>query len=44
VLRLDVVDPDTGRAATWRPVNELAGSSDTRDLGVLVDRVQLVRR
>jgi hypothetical protein len=44
VLRLDVVDPDTGRASTWRPVNVLAGSDDTRDLGVMVDGVKLVRR
>jgi hypothetical protein len=43
VLRLDVVDPDTGREGTWRPVNVLAGSDDTRDLGVMVDRVRVQR-
>ncbi|HVR71710.1 MAG TPA: glycosyltransferase family 39 protein [Vicinamibacteria bacterium] len=43
VLRLDVVDPVRGRAHTWRPANELAGSLDTRDLGVMVDRVRVVR-
>jgi hypothetical protein len=41
VLRLDVVDPARGRAHTWRPANELPGSLDTRDLGVMVDRVRV---
>ena len=38
-LRLDVVDPVTGRARTWRPERSLPGSDDTRDLGVKVDRI-----
>jgi hypothetical protein len=33
VLRLDV--------PAWRPVNFLAGSSDIRDLGIMIDRVQV---
>jgi hypothetical protein len=41
VLRLDVVDPVTGRAAAWRPANVLPGSSDDRDLGIVVDRVRV---
>ncbi|HET7292525.1 MAG TPA: glycosyltransferase family 39 protein [Vicinamibacteria bacterium] len=36
VLRLDV--------PAWRPANVLSGSSDTRDLGVMVDRVRLEAR
>jgi hypothetical protein len=44
VLRLDVVDAARRRALTWRPANVLAGSDDTRDLGVMVDRVRVVRR
>jgi hypothetical protein len=43
VLRLDVVDAENGRALTWRPVNVLPGSDDTRDLGVMVDRVRVAR-
>ncbi len=35
VLRLDV--------PPWRPVNVLPGATDTRDLGVMVDRVRLER-
>jgi hypothetical protein len=38
-----VVEPARGRAHTWRPANELPGSRDTRDLGVMVDRVRIVR-
>ena len=38
-LRLDVVDPVTGRPRTWRPANSLRGSDDTRDLGMKVDRI-----
>ena len=38
-LRLDVLDPVTGRPRTWRPANSLPGADDTRDLGVKVDRV-----
>ena len=38
-LRLDVVDPVTGRPRTWRPANSLPGADDTRDLGIKVDRV-----
>jgi len=41
VLRLDVLDPLTGRAAAWRPENELPGSTDSRDLGIVVDRVRV---
>jgi hypothetical protein len=33
VLRLDV--------AGWRPANTEPGSTDVRDLGVMVDRVRL---
>jgi hypothetical protein len=36
VLRLDV-NP-------WRPINVIAGSQDTRDLGVMIDRVRVVPR
>jgi hypothetical protein len=43
VLRLDVVDGDSSRPLTWRPANALAGSDDTRDLGVMVDRVRVRR-
>jgi hypothetical protein len=43
VLRLDVVDAGRGRALTWRPANVLPGSDDTRDLGVMVDRVRVRR-
>lgn len=43
VLRLDVVDAARRRALTWRPANVLAGSDDTRDLGVMVDRVRVER-
>jgi len=32
-LRLDV--------PAWRPFNFLPGSSDVRDLGVMVDRIQV---
>jgi len=39
VLRLDVLDPVTLRPSTWRPENVLPGSTDTRDLGIMVDRV-----
>jgi hypothetical protein len=35
VLRLDV--------PAWRPANVLPGSPDTRDLGVMVDRIRVVR-
>jgi hypothetical protein len=42
VLRLDVLDPVRGRPLTWRPANVLPGSDDTRDLGVMVDRVRVV--
>jgi hypothetical protein len=42
-LRLDVVDPVTGRPRTWRPANSLPGSDDARELGVKVDRVQVER-
>jgi dolichyl-phosphate-mannose-protein mannosyltransferase len=41
VLRLDVLDAASRRALTWRPVNALSGSDDTRDLGVMVDRVRV---
>ena len=34
VLRLDV--------PTWRPVNVDPGSTDTRDLGIMVDRIRLI--
>jgi hypothetical protein len=43
VLRLDVVDAERRRALTWRPVEVLPGSTDTRDLGVMVDRVRVLR-
>jgi hypothetical protein len=33
LLRLDV--------PAWRPINELPGSQDTRDLGIMVERVRL---
>lgn len=36
VLRLDV--------PAWRPANVLPGSTDTRDLGVMVDRIRVVPR
>ncbi len=35
VLRLDV--------PVWRPINVLSGSKDTRDLGIVVDRIRLTR-
>ena len=38
-LRLDVVDPVTGRPRTWRPARSLAGSDDVRDLGIKVDLI-----
>jgi hypothetical protein len=34
VLRFDV--------PAWRPVNFLEGSTDVRDLGVMVDRIRIV--
>ena len=40
-LRLDVVDPITGRPRTWRPANSLGGSDDTRELGMKVDRIEV---
>jgi hypothetical protein len=43
VLRLDVVDAARRRALTWRPADVLPASSDTRDLGVMVDRVRVAR-
>jgi hypothetical protein len=43
VLRLDVTDGRRGRALTWRPANVLPGSDDTRDLGVMVDRIVVFR-
>ena len=43
LLRLDVVDPFTGRPRTWRPANSLPGFDDTRDLGVKVDRIEVER-
>jgi hypothetical protein len=43
VLRLDVVDAARRRALTWRPAQALFGSDDTRDLGVMVDRVRVRR-
>jgi hypothetical protein len=43
VLRLDVVDAARRRALTWRPASALSGSDDTRDLGVMVDRVRVRR-
>ncbi len=42
-LRLDVLDPVTGRPRTWRPANSLPGADDTRDLGVKVDRIDVER-
>ena len=36
----------SGRQATvfdWRPINEIRGSRDTRDLGVMIDRITLNR-
>ena len=36
VLRLDVT--------AWRPANLLPDSSDTRDLGVMLDRIRLEER
>jgi dolichyl-phosphate-mannose-protein mannosyltransferase len=36
VLRLDV--------PSWRPANVIPGSSDTRDLGVMVDRIRVIPR
>ena len=36
VLRLDV--------APWRPANVLPGSTDTRDLGIMVDRIRVIPR
>jgi hypothetical protein len=43
VLRLDVVDAARRRPLTWRPIEALPGSTDTRDLGVMVDRVRVLR-
>lgn len=43
-LRLDVVDPVTGRPRTWRPANSLPGSDDTRELGVKVDRIKVEKQ
>jgi hypothetical protein len=36
VLRLDV--------SPWRPANVLPGSTDTRDLGIMVDRIRVIPR
>jgi Dolichyl-phosphate-mannose-protein mannosyltransferase len=41
VLRLEILDPVTLRPSPWRPINVLPGSSDTRDLGIVVDRIRL---
>jgi hypothetical protein len=43
VLRLDVVDAARRRPLTWRPADALPGSDDVRDLGVMVDRIRVVR-
>ena len=43
VLRLDVVDAERRRPLTWRPADALPGRDDVRDLGVMVDRIRVLR-